>query len=133
MKRDHPRLIVLMLPALLSCMAFAAVAEPTPQKDSVTGIEGLISEGPIFAGPSNHGQPDSRPLPSTEFVVKQDDNTVTSFKTDEQGRFRVVLPAGHYTVWSKGREGNGGNCSFEVDVAAGEMKKVQWNCDTGLR
>ena len=98
-----------------------------------TGIEGVISEGPIFPGPSNHGQPDSRPLANAEFVVKQENSMVTSIKTDEQGRFRVLLSSGHYTVWSKGREGNGGNCSFEVDVVAGEIKQVKWNCDTGLR
>jgi hypothetical protein len=44
------------------------------------------------------------------------------------------LPAGHYTVSIKERKGKIGRYGpFEVDVVAGEMKKVEWSCDTGMR
>jgi len=68
------------------------------------------------------------------FCLKKGNDVVTSFTTDDQGRFRISLPAGHYTVSIKERKGKIGRYGpFEVDVVAGEMKKVEWSCDTGMR
>ena len=59
---------------------------------------------------------------------------MASFKTDDQGRFRISLPSGHYTISRKGGKATVGSYGpFEVDVAAGQIKRVQWNCDTGIR
>jgi hypothetical protein len=59
---------------------------------------------------------------------------VTSFTTDDQGRFRVPLAPGHYTVSKEGKKrGIGRFGPFPVDVVAGQMTKVAWECDTGIR
>jgi hypothetical protein len=59
---------------------------------------------------------------------------VASFTTDDQGRFRVSLAAGHYTVSKEGKKrGIGHFGPFPVDVVAGQMTKVAWECDTGIR
>ncbi len=108
---------------------------PTPQADSGSGLAGVISEGPIGGGPTRQGVPDSRPVVNTVFVVRKGENTVTSFTTDDKGRFHISLPPGHYSVSKEGerrhRPANYG--PFEVEVIAGNVTKVQWECDTGMQ
>lgn len=102
--------------------------------DPGTGVEGTITTGPVRGGPSRIGVPDSKPLGNTAFVAENQNGTVTSFSTDDQGRFRVSLDPGHYSVSLKEkRPGVGRYGPFEVDVVAGQMSKVQWRCDTGIR
>ena len=80
------------------------------------------------------GVPDSRPLANTTFVVKKADLSVASFTTDDQGRFQISLPPGHYSISKKDWKSRVGFYGpFEVDIAVGEIKKVQWNCDTGMQ
>lgn len=111
-----------------------AQPSPTPKPGPETALEGVISAGPIHGGPSRQGVPDSRPLANTEFRVEKENGTVASFKTDDQGRFRISLPPGHYTISRKeGKTAVGNYGPFEVDVTAGQIKKVQWSCDTGIR
>jgi hypothetical protein len=98
------------------------------------GIEGVIRIGPTRGGPSRPGVSDSRPLSKTTFIVTKEERIVGSFTTDDEGKFHVSLPPGHYAVASRERAGKLGSYGpFEVDVVAGEIKKVQWMCDTGMR
>lgn len=130
MRRLSPLPVVMAVFATFSCLALAG----TPSKaEPETGLEGVISISPIHGGPLRQGMPDSKPLANTEFFVKRENATVASFKTDDLGRFRISLPPGHYTVAKKNGEAAVGNYSFEVDVLAGKMKVVQWDCDTGIR
>jgi Prealbumin-like fold domain len=125
--------ILAVLLVLFSCFVLAET-ESTPKPDSETGLEGVISVGPIQGGPTRQGVPDSRPLANVEFVIEKENNAVASFKTDDQGRFRISLPPGHYSISRKDWKASIGSYGpFEVDVAAGQMKRVQWNCDTGMR
>jgi hypothetical protein len=122
-----------VLVALLSCFSLAN-AQPTPNVDTLAGVEGVISVGPIHGGPARAGIPNSRPLADTAFVVENEKGTVASFKTDEQGRFRISLAAGHYTISIKDRKaGIGRYGPFPVDVVAGKTTMVEWHCDTGMR
>jgi Carboxypeptidase regulatory-like domain len=104
------------------------------QSGSETGIEGVITIDPTRPGPVRADDPSSQPLANTAFVVENQKGEVTSFTTDEQGRFRVPLAPGHYKVSLKGKKGGVGRFGpFEVDVVAGQMTKVQWRCDSGMR
>jgi hypothetical protein len=116
---------------LLMCAIFLpGHAEPP----SETGIEGVITIGPIQAGPVRRDAPSSRPLANTTFVVENQKGNVASFTTDENGHFRMPLVAGHYKVSLKQRTSSIGKYGpFEVDVAPGQMTKVQWECDSGMR
>jgi hypothetical protein len=116
------------------CCVARAETQPTPPPEAGTGLEGSISLHNISGGPVRQGVPDSKPLANTTFVVKKGDLTVASFTTDDQGRFRISLPSGHYSISKKDWKSRVGFYGpFEVDIAAGEIKKVEWNCDTGMQ
>ena len=104
------------------------------QSGSETGIEGVITIDPTRPGPVRADAPSSRPLANTTFVVENQKGETTSFTTDDQGHFRTLLAPGHYRVSLKGRTSSIGRYGpFEVDVVAGQMTKVQWQCDSGMR
>ena len=133
MRKPYLLSLLAVLLALFSRLVLAEI-QSTPNAQPGTGLEGMILVGPIQGGPTKQGIPDSRPLTNTEFVVTKEKSTVASFKTDDQGRFRISLPPGHYTVSRKDWKASIGSYGpFEVDVAEGQIKTVQWNCDTGLR
>jgi hypothetical protein len=101
---------------------------------SETGIEGVITISPTKAGPVRADAPSSQPLANAAFVVENQKGEVVSFTTDEHGRFRLPLAPGHYKVSLKERKSSIGRYGpFEVDVVAGQMAKVQWQCDSGIR
>ena len=132
--QNQPTLELFLVVLALFCCIARAGAEPTPSPKAETGLEGSISLHNISGGPVKQGVPDSRPLANTTFVVKQGDLAVASFTTDEQGRFRISLPPGHYTVSKKDWKSRVGFFGpFEVDLAPGKIKSVQWACDTGMQ
>ena len=107
---------------------------PTPTPESGTGIEGVIILSPTHPGPVRPGMISSKPLPNTTFGVENKDGAVASFTTDDQGKFRISLAPGHYTVSLKDKKGGIGRYGpFDVDVVGGQMTKVEWQCDTGMR
>jgi hypothetical protein len=119
---------------VLSIMLSFSLAQTQPRPDTQTGVEGVITVSPVRGGPARLGVPNSRPLTNTDFVVQNDKGPVTSFTTDDQGQFRVSLAPGHYTVSIKERKGSIGRYGpFDVDVVAGQVTKVEWQCDTGMR
>jgi hypothetical protein len=123
------------LPIILTFLLMGAGFLPgQTQSGSETGIEGVIMISPVQAGPQRADAPGSKPLANAAFAVENQKGEVTSFTTDDQGRFRAALAPGHYKVSLKGRTSSIGRYGpFEVDVVAGKMTKVQWQCDSGLR
>jgi len=114
-------------------MAACVSAGQTPS-EAGTGIEGVIAISPTKAGQVRADAPSSQPLANAVFVVESQKGEITSFTTDDQGRFRLPLAPGHYKVSLKGKTGGVGRFGpFEVDVVAGQMTKVQWRCDSGIR
>ena len=122
-------------PAILMVLTMCTGFLPgQTQSGSETGIEGVITIGPIQAGPVRADAPSSRPLANATFVVENQKGETTSFTTDDQGRFRAPLAPGHYKVSLKVRTSSIGRYGpFEVDVVAGQTTKVQWECDSGMR
>jgi hypothetical protein len=122
-------------PIILGILVMAAcISAGQIPSEAGTGVEGIITISPTKAGPVRADAPSSRPLAKAAFVVENQKGEVTSFTTDDQGRFRTSLTPGHYKVSLKDRTSSIGKYGpFEVDVVAGKMTKVQWECDTGLR
>jgi hypothetical protein len=107
---------------------------PTPTPESGTGIEGVITLSPTHPGPVRPGMISSKPLANATFVAANEKGTATEFTTDSEGHFRISLAPGHYTVSLKDKKGGIGRYGpFDVDVPAGQMTKVEWQCDTGMR
>jgi hypothetical protein len=74
------------------------------------------------------------PLANATFAVEKNNSEVTSFITDDQGRFRVSLPAGQYKISLKARKSSIGRFGlFEADVATDKMTNVRMKCDSGIR
>ena len=114
-------------------MAVCASAGQTPSGGE-SGIEGVITISPANPGPIRADAPGSVPLANAPFVVEKNNDEVTSFITDDQGRFRVSLLPGHYKISLKGRKTTIGRFGpFEADVAPGKITNVQWECDSGIR
>jgi hypothetical protein len=114
----------------LACMT--AMAEtPAP---GTSGIEGTIVVSPSRPGPIRKGEePSVAPVGNTQFAVKAGDATVKTFTTDSEGRFQVALPPGHYVVLREEAAPMVGRWRFDADVIAGQMTKVSWTADSGMR
>lgn len=120
--------IILVLLVMSSC-----VLSGQTQSESGTGLEGVITISPIHPGPTREGMPNSAPLANVTFTVANEKGAVASFTTDGEGRFRILLAPGHYTI-SQGGKSRIRRCGpFDVDVATGKMTTVEWRCDTGMR
>ena len=128
MSRTHIALIGATLTSLFPMMG---VAE-TPARPA-SGIEGQIVVSPARPGPITKDGPSVAPVPNVQFAVKTGEATVKTFTTDSDGRFQVVLPPGHYVVMREGVMSRIGRWRFEADVVAGEMTKVKWTADSGMR
>src|ERR1041385_3228857 len=105
---------------VVACLILSGVAfgqAPRPMPETETGIEGVITVGPIHGGPVRPGIPSSKPLANTAFVVGNDGGVVAEFTTDAQGHFKVSVGPGHYTVLIKEKRGGIGHYGpFDVDV-----------------
>jgi hypothetical protein len=113
-------LILLLVPAL-ACAGTAS------------GVEGSIRIGPVQGGPIRPGSRATQPLAAAEFVVRQNGKVITTFRTDAEGKFRLSLSPGHYSVMRKEAGKIGFFGPFEFDVVPGKMKTVDWECDSGIR
>jgi hypothetical protein len=115
--------------ALVTMSAAAETATPT-----ASGIEGTILVSPTRGGPIRKDDgPSVAPVTNTLFVVKAGEATVKTFTTDGEGRFQVALTPGHYVIEREGAAPRIGRWRFEADVAAGQMTRVNWTADSGMR
>jgi hypothetical protein len=114
--------------ALVSMMA-----RTETQRPATSGIEGTIFISPSRPGPITKDGPSVAPARNVPFLVKAGDATVKTFTTDGEGRFQVALPPGHYVILKEGAPARIGRWRFEADVVAGQMTKVNWTADSGMR
>lgn len=88
---------------------------------------------PIRPGPTRPGVPDTAPLANATFDVVNDGGLVASFTTDAEGKFRVAVAPGHYSVKQRTTKKIGGCRMLTADVPASGFVTVAWVCDTGMR
>jgi len=124
----HPHRLVIMLALLIAHLCFWS---GETLSESATGIEGVIAISPTPPRMSREAVPSPEPLLNAPFNVVKEKAVVASFTTDEQGRFRVLVAPGHYTV-SQPEKSEIRQCGpWEVDVVAGQMTRVEWYCEMG--
>jgi hypothetical protein len=131
LEQMFPAHISIIGATLIGFFSMTAAAETTPSGTS--GIEGTIVVSPSRPGPITKDGPSVAPARDLQFVVKAGDTTVKTFTTDGEGRFQVALPPGHYVIQREGAAPRIGHWRFEVDVVAGQMTKVNWTADSGMR
>ena len=78
------------------CLAVGLLAM-MPVSAAETGVRGAVLWGPVKPGPVRVGQSDEAPL-SAMFIVFAGECQVARFKSDKKGKFKVMLPAGDYTI-----------------------------------
>ena len=117
---------------LIAVFSMTAVAEtPLP---GTSGIEGTIVVSPTRPGPIRKDEePTVAPVGNAQFAIKAGDAIVKTFTTDGDGRFQVALPPGHYVIMREGAPPQIGRWRFEADVVAGQVTKVNWTADSGMR
>jgi hypothetical protein len=116
---------------LIALFSMTAVAETPPPGTS--GIEGTVLVSPSRPGPITKDGPSVAPARNVQFLVKAGDATIKTFTTDGEGGFQVALPPGHYVIVKEGAAARIGRWRFEADVVAGQMTKVNWTADSGMR
>ena len=98
------------------------------------GIEGAATISPVRGGPSRQGVSDFAPLANTSFFVESAAGKVATFKTDPEGHFKVELPPGKYTIRIERPQMKRRGCALrDIEVTEGNFKKIQLNCDSGMR
>ncbi|MCI0432320.1 MAG: prealbumin-like fold domain-containing protein, partial [Gemmatimonadetes bacterium] len=86
------------IPLILSAMFFAGLLHATsPPISDETGIMGKVFRGPVEGGPAIWAESDEAPFRAV-FYVMESGREVARFESDEQGRFKVSLPPGEYTI-----------------------------------
>jgi hypothetical protein len=116
---------------LIALCSMTAVATPPP---GTSGIEGTIVVSPTRPGPIRKAEgPSVAPVRNAQFAIKAGDATVKTFTTDDEGRFQVALPPGHYVILREDPGARIGRWRFEADVIASQMTKVNWTADSGMR
>jgi hypothetical protein len=95
----------------------------------------VVTVSPIRPGPIRKGSesPNAAPLPNAKFRVSNDEQTVTTFTTDAEGRFEILLKPGRYVVVLAENRFPKPCGPFEITVEAGKMTDVEWRCDSGMR
>jgi hypothetical protein len=129
-----------VLCAILPVMTIASTPTPSGPGSPVpatapssSGIEGVVLVSPTRPGPITKDTPTSAPAPNVTFVVMKGSEKVSSLTTDAEGRFRIFLPPGQYTVLRDDPGARIGHWRFEAEVKAGEMTAVRWVGDSGMR
>ena len=123
--------ISIVAATFIALFSMTAVATPPP---GTSGIEGTIVVSQTRPGPIRKDEePRVAPVGNVQFVAKAGDATVKTFTTDGEGRFQVALPPGHYVIVREGAPPRIGRWRFEADVVAGQVTKVNWTVDSGMR
>jgi Prealbumin-like fold domain len=126
------RYISIVGATLIALFSMTAMAETRPRGTS--GLEGTIVVSPTRPGPIRKEEgPSVAPVPNAQFAIKAGDATVKTFTTDGEGRFQVALPPGHYVIVREGAPPRIGRWRFEADVVPGQMTRVNWTADSGMR
>lgn len=88
------KVFLLLFAALLP----AACHPVMPPRTAQTGIEGRLLRGPVQGGPVRTGTASESPVHGHFRILDEEGREVKTFSTDAEGRFRVALPPGTYTL-----------------------------------
>src|SRR5574341_1713070 len=115
----------------------AATETPCASGCVSSGIKGNVVQGPVCPVETDPPQPECAPRPYAATIQVWDagrTTMLTEFTADEQGRFKVQLEPGDYSVEPQG-EGLFPQPPrpFSVTVLANEFVQLEIEYDTGIR
>ncbi|MGE5273347.1 MAG: hypothetical protein ACM3QU_06180 [Verrucomicrobiota bacterium] len=97
----------------------------------VSGLHGLVTKGPTTPVCSQ-GEPCTAPVRVTLLFHRAGHAYRT--RSDLQGRYRIVLAPGYYTVTTLERVGIGRNIAPRaIHVRRGHVDRLDFSIDTGIR
>lgn len=108
--------------------------------DTDSGIQGLVFIGPVCPGPqpaegASATQCADQPYQANLKILDQQENVVTTFQTDGEGRFQIALEPGDYEVVPLNETSSvfPRAATQVVTVRQGEFTQVAVQFDTGIR
>jgi hypothetical protein len=107
----------------------------TPPLTPSSGIEGLVTEGPMCPGPVAIGdtQCEDRPYQATIFVLDANNKQIYQFQTDTTGYFTIPLAPGSYFLHPQSEKAYPRAADQPVVVTAGQFTQISIKYDTGMR
>ena len=121
--------------ASVAAAALILVATTTPSASRATtasGLRGLVLRGPT-APVCRLGEPCEAPAARVTLVFSRSGTVVARTRTDADGRYRIALNPGRYTVRTT-RPGFERTVSpARVTVPTGRYARVTFRIDTGIR
>jgi hypothetical protein len=96
------------------------------------GLHGIVTISPGMPT-CKPGEPCGRPARNVTLAFVQDGKTVATTKTDEQGLYRVALPAGQYEVSLRNGAPSKVAQAKTVSVSSGASGKHDFSFDIGIR
>ena len=117
----------------LAALAVALLASSAGAATSSSGLRGLVTRGPI-APVCAAGQPCSEPAKDVTLVFSRNGRVVRRARTNDQGRYRVALVPGLYTVRLTPRPRIGrGLEPVRARVVRARFRRLDFSIDTGIR
>lgn len=118
--------------AAVILLVSAALAAPAGGAETSSGIRGVVLRGPTQPV-CTIGTPCEEPAARETLAVRRVGRIVARVRTDDNGRFRVGLAPGRYTV-APTATGFGRNASpVSALVRSGSYVRVTLRIDTGIR
>ena len=97
----------------------------------VSGLHGFVHRGPITPV-CRVDEPCDAPAQVT--LLFRRNGTTRRVRSDAEGRYRIILPAGIYVVSTVERIGISPNIRpYRVHVRAGHVDTLDFSIDTGIR
>jgi hypothetical protein len=112
---------------------FAAGCGSNGPGDATTGIQGVALAGPQCPVVTEASPCPDLPIEVTVVARDASGEVVARAESDASGRFRMVVPAGVYTVTVEGLTGIQFAKPVSVTVPSGRFVSVSVNVDTGIR
>ena len=150
MKQIITALCALLLVTAVACSPAVSETDPTPtptqsdpadgeasgESDSPegeNGIEGMVVIGPNCPVEQIGTECPDQPYQAMVRVMDENGREVTSFTSDSDGRFRVTLEPGTYTLQPENGNPFPQADSQTVTVEAGQFTQVTIQFDSGIR